>query len=173
MSKFWVIILKTQEISTVNGQKFIADKITMSSTRKFVRGDKNYATQSFYTWFPSSDCIILPFVKISSVGNWTISFSVKSTILLIGPWSNFWLFNKSTVHNSRLRIAPLESGSIFTSLTIGHVPTNVSNFEVLFSCSPFLMDLKALKKFISPTWQFPSNLLDLSPFASWVEVWSW
>ena len=36
---FWI----PGEISTVNGEHFIADIITMSSTRKFVTGDKkNY-----------------------------------------------------------------------------------------------------------------------------------
>ena len=39
---FWI----HGEISTVNGEHFIADIITMSSTRKFARGDKkNYSNE--------------------------------------------------------------------------------------------------------------------------------
>lgn len=45
----------------------------------------------------------------------------KSTVLLITLRSYFWLFNKSTVRNSRLRTAPFESGSILTALAIGHL----------------------------------------------------
>ena len=66
---------------------------------------------------------------ISSVGNRTISFSTKSTILFIGLRSNFSLFDESTVRNSTLCTAAFESGSIFTTLAMGHLFLHRSSFS--------------------------------------------
>ena len=66
---------------------------------------------------------------ISSVGNRTISFSTKSSILFIGLRSNFSLFDESTVRNSKLCTAAFESGSIFTTFVMGHLFLHRSSFS--------------------------------------------
>ena len=141
--------------------------------------DWNSLPQSFYIWFPSSDRVILIFVglRIWESNHFIFyqkhNFTDRST-------KQLWLFNESTVCNSTLRTAPFESSSIFNSCYWPFVSAKVflqehyvTNIKASFSFIPFLSNLKALKKFISSTWpKFPSDMLNLSPSASWVQVWS-
>ena len=86
------------EISTVNGEHFLADIMVMSSTRKFARGDKkNYAffiTFSLKFWKippPPPPAMLLTFGKLS---NPLLFQPPLSQLLIFGKFSNPLLFQR-------------------------------------------------------------------------------